>query len=173
MSENHKQTVDEIRQLLVTSILAGPKPPPDEMALLSQDYQEVWRAEGGEQGDATLAAVLDKSARWFKRPRTPAEHAFDQETEQLLRKKRWIESEQLARLSRIEKLLAGDERWQQQENRKELPCRRGGKEQILWPNLENRFCSGFARRSRPDCQSSAAVRVRESARSAKKPEAST
>ncbi len=114
MSENHKQTVDEIRQLLVTNILAGPQPPPDEMALLSQEYREVWRAEGGDQGDATLATVLDKPARWFKRPRTPAEHAFDQETEQLLRKKRWIESEQLARLSRIDKLLAGDERWQQQ-----------------------------------------------------------
>jgi cell division septum initiation protein DivIVA len=119
MSENPKQIIEQIRQLLVTNIRAGP--PPDELALLSQEYQDVWRARGEGSDDATLATVLDEPGQWFPKPRTPAEHAFDLETERLLRKKRWVESEQLASLARMEKLLAGDERWRHnvlKQNRK-------------------------------------------------------
>lgn len=113
MNKSPLQIIDQIRQQLVTNILAGLKPSPDEMILLSQEYQEVWQVDNEAPVDAILATVLDEPGQWFNKSRTPAEHAFDQETEQLLRKKRWIESEQLASLARMENFLAGDERWQQ------------------------------------------------------------
>ena len=116
MAKSPTQIIEEIRQQLFTNILAGPMPPPDEMPLLSQEYQDVWQTT-----DAQLAAVLDEPGQWFTRqPRTPAEYSFDQGTEQLLRKKRWIESERLASLAQIEKLLANDELYRQnvlQQNR--------------------------------------------------------
>jgi hypothetical protein len=121
MAKSPTQIIDQIRQQLITSILAGPKLPPDEMALLSQEYQEVWQVDNEAPVDAALLALLDGPGQWINKPRTQAEHTFDQETEQLLRKKRWVESEQLASLARIKKLLAGDERWQQrviEQNRK-------------------------------------------------------
>ncbi|NQT16564.1 MAG: hypothetical protein HQ582_27640 [Planctomycetes bacterium] len=113
MNRSPMQIIDEIRQQLVTGILAGPKPPPEEMALLSQEYQDVWRAEDEEPSDALLATALDENSHWSAKPRTPAEHTFAQETERLLRRKRWIESEQLTSLTRIEQLLTDDERWRQ------------------------------------------------------------
>ena len=70
---------------------------------------------------ATAVTMLDPIGRWFGKPRTPAKHAFDQETEQLLRRKRWIESEQLANLATVERLIANNERWRQrllEHNRK-------------------------------------------------------
>ena len=121
MAKSPTQIVDQIRQQLVVNILAGSKPPPDEMSLLSQEYQDVWQAKDEVPTDTLLATVLDGPGHWFNKPRTPAEHAFDQETEQLLRKKRWIESEQLASLARIETRLSIDERWRQrllEHNRK-------------------------------------------------------
>ena len=122
MAKSPTQIIEEIRQQIFTNILAGPMPPPDEMFLLSQEYQDVWQVDSEAPVDAQLAAVLDEPGRqWFTKPRTPAEHSFDQGTEQLLRKKRWIESEQLASLAQIEKLLINDELYRQnvlQQNRK-------------------------------------------------------
>jgi hypothetical protein len=113
MAKSPTQIVDHIRQQLVTNILAGPKPPLDEMSLLSQEYQDVWGAKGEVPDDAILATVLDEPGQWFNKPRTPAEHAFDQDTERLLRKKRWVESEQLTNLAKVETLLADNERSRQ------------------------------------------------------------
>ncbi|MHC4406230.1 MAG: hypothetical protein ACYTG0_41885, partial [Planctomycetota bacterium] len=121
MNDSPKTIIDHIRHQLVTNVLSWPMPPPDEMALLSQEYQDVWLARGEGSDNATLATVLDEPGQWFPKLRTPAEHAFDLETERLLRKKRWVESEQLASLARMEKLLAGDERWRRnvrEHNRK-------------------------------------------------------
>ena len=121
MNKSPIQTIDQIRRQLATSILQGPKPPPDEMVLLSPAYQDVWRTNGEIPADATAVTMLDPIGRWFGKPRTPAEHAFDQETEQLLRRKRWIESEQLANLATVERLIANNERWRQrllEHNRK-------------------------------------------------------
>jgi hypothetical protein len=121
MGKSRREIIAQIRQQLATNILAGPKPPLDEMCLLSQEYRDVWQAGSEAPVDAILATVFDEPGQWFNKPRTPAEHAFDQETEQLLRKKRWVESEQLDSLARMEKILAGDERWQQrviEQNRK-------------------------------------------------------
>ena len=56
-------------------------PPPDEMALLSQEYQDLWRTS-----DAELIALLDEPGRQSTKLITPAEYAFDQGTEQMLRK---------------------------------------------------------------------------------------
>jgi hypothetical protein len=105
MTENPKRIIQQIRQLLVTNILAGSIPPPDEMMLLSREYQAVWRTE-----DAELLAVLEAPDQPSTKPETPAEYAFDQKTQELHRKKRWFESEQLGVLAKIEKLLDGDER---------------------------------------------------------------
>ena len=113
MAKSPTRIIDQIRQQLLTNILVGPKPPLDEMALLSQEYQDAWQAKGEVPADAILATVLDGPGQWFAKPRTPAEHAFDQEAEQLLRKKRWAESEQLTSLAKVEKLLANNERWRQ------------------------------------------------------------
>lgn len=111
MNKRPMQIINQIRQQLITNVLMGPKPPPDELALLSQEYQEVWQVDSEAPVDAILVTMLDEPGQWFNKPRTPAEHAFDQGTEQLLRKKRWIESEQLASLARMEKLIADNERW--------------------------------------------------------------
>jgi len=113
MSDSFKETIEHIRQQIVANILAGPMPPPEEMPLLSQEYQAVWRAGNETPDDALLATVLDEPGRWFSKPRTPAEHAFDQETERLLCKKRWVESEQLASLATVKRLLTNNERWRQ------------------------------------------------------------
>ena len=121
MSKSPTQIIDQIQQQLVTNILAGPKPPLDEMALLSQEYQDAWQTKDETPADAILVTMLDKPGQWFGKPRTPAEYAFDQETEQLLRKKRWVESEQLTSLAKVEKSLANNERWRQsvlEHNRK-------------------------------------------------------
>ena len=121
MSKSPMQIIDQIRRQLIASILKGPKPLSDEMVLLSQAYQDVWQAGNEVPVDAAAVTMTDTIGRWFAKPRTPAEHAFDQETEQLLRKKRWIESEQLATLATVERLLANNERWRQsllEHNRK-------------------------------------------------------
>jgi hypothetical protein len=121
MGKSRREIIAQIRQQLATNILAGPKPPLDEMCLLSQEYQDVWQAGSEVPIDTTAVTMMDPIGRWFAKPRTPAEHAFDQETEQLLRKKRWIESEQLTSLAKVEKLFADNERWRQsvlEHNRK-------------------------------------------------------
>jgi hypothetical protein len=110
MSDNVKKTIEHIRQQIVANIHAGPMPPQEEMPLLSQEYQAVWRAEDEELGDAELLAILDEPGHHSTKPTTPEEHAFEQKTEHLLHQKRWAESEQLAVLARVEKLLAADER---------------------------------------------------------------
>ena len=106
-----KKAINHIREQLITSILRGPKPPPDEMVLLSQAYQDVWQVGSEVPVDATAVTMTDTIGRWFAKPRTPAEHAFDQQAEQLLCQKRWVESEQLASLAKVEKSLADNERW--------------------------------------------------------------
>jgi hypothetical protein len=110
MSDSVKKTIEHIRQQIVANIRAGPMPPQEEMPLLSQEYQAVWRAEDEELGDAELLAILDEPGHHSTKPTTPEEHAFEQKTEHLLHQKRWAESEQLAVLARLEKLLAADER---------------------------------------------------------------
>jgi hypothetical protein len=110
MSDSVKKTIEHIRQQIVANIRAGPMPPQEEMPLLSQEYQAVWRAEDEEPGDAELLAILDEPGHQATKPTTPEEHAFEQKTEHLLHQKRWAESEQLAVLPRLEKLLAADER---------------------------------------------------------------
>ena len=113
MSDSVKKTIEHIRQQIVANIRAGPMPPQEEMPLLSQEYQAVWRAEDEEPGDAALLAIMDEPGHHTTKPTTPEEHAFDQKTVYLLRRKRWAESEQLASLARVEKLLADDERCEQ------------------------------------------------------------
>jgi hypothetical protein len=113
MSDGVKRTIEHIRQQIVANIRAGLMPPQEEMPLLSREYQAVWRAEDEEPGDAALLAILDEPGHQAAKPTTPEEHAFDQKTVNLLRQKRWAESEQLASLARMEQLLADDERCEQ------------------------------------------------------------
>lgn len=113
MSEGTKQIIEHIRGQIIANVFVGPMPPPEEMPLLSLEYQNVWRSEDEEPGDATWRALLDEPGKPSTAAATPEEHAFDQKTAQLHRQKRWAESEQLATLARMEKLLAGDERCEQ------------------------------------------------------------
>ena len=117
--------VEQIREHLVTSILQGPKPPSDEMALLGLEYQEVWRTHAEAPIDATPVTVLDRICRWLPKSQTPAELLFKQEMERLHRKRRRIESEQLISLHGIERLLEDNENWRQRllEQNRELAQR--------------------------------------------------
>ena len=108
MSDSDKETIEHIRQQIVANILAGPMPPQEEMPLLSQEYQAVWRTKDEDRGGETWMALLDAPGKQGPRPTTPEEYAFDQRTQELQRQKRRAESEQLAALARIEELLAGD-----------------------------------------------------------------
>ena len=108
MSDSFKETIEHIRQQIVANILAGPMPPQEEMPLLSQEYQAVWRTKDEDRGGETWMALLDAPGKQGPRPTTPEEYAFDQRTQELQRQKRRAESEQLAALARIEELLAGD-----------------------------------------------------------------
>jgi hypothetical protein len=108
VSESTKQIIEHIRRQIIRNILAGPMPPPEEMPLLSQEYRAVWKSEDEDQGDESWRALLDAPGGPAPKPRTPEEHVFDQKTRELQRRKRRMESEQLAALARIEKLLAGD-----------------------------------------------------------------
>ena len=62
MSDSVKKTIEHIRQQIVANIRAGPMPPQEEMPLLSQEYQAVWRAEE-EPGDAALLARTVRETR--------------------------------------------------------------------------------------------------------------
>jgi len=106
---NRIQTVKQIQEHLVECVLKGPRPPSDEIALLSQEYQEVWRGHGEAPVEAAPVTTWDRIRRWLPKFEAPAELWFVGETERLHRRKRWIESEQLANLHRIESVLADNE----------------------------------------------------------------
>ena len=106
---NPKRTVEQIRGQLVNCILKGPRPPSDEMALLSQEYQEVWQVHDETPAEAKPVTTWDKIRRSFSKSTTSADLLFVNEIEQQHRRKRWIESEQLASLRRIESLLEDNE----------------------------------------------------------------
>ena len=106
---NPKRTVEQMRGQLVSCILKGPRPPSDEMALLSQEYQDVWQVRDETPAEAKPVTTWDRIRRWFSKSETQADLLFMSEIEQLHRRKRWIESEQLASLCRIESLLEDNE----------------------------------------------------------------
>ena len=67
---NPKRTVEQIRGQLVNCILKGPRPPSDEMALLSQEYQDVWQVHDETPAEAKPVTTWDRIRRWFSKSET-------------------------------------------------------------------------------------------------------
>ena len=132
-------SVEQIRKQLVVHILQGPKPPSDEMALLSREYQELWRTRDETATSTAPVTLMDRLRCYLPKSEAPDEYALKRETERLHRKKRRTESEQIASLHRTEGLLVDNENWRQRllkQNRRlaqEIERCRAESEQTLTP----------------------------------------